>query len=106
MTTGDDLFESYRRFKGVNVDNPQYEPLGKVVVNKETLKKLKAKEYNEKNKDRLKIKRLEKIVAELREDKKELESRLNWVKEMRIEVDDKHKLEDMLQIVKILVKYL
>ena len=41
-------------------------------VPREDIKKLKTKEYNEKNKDKNKIKRLEKIVAELRKENKKL----------------------------------
>lgn len=56
----------------MNVDSPQYEPLENEVVSKEDLKKLKAKEYNEKNKDKQKIKRLQKIVDNLRAENKTL----------------------------------
>ena len=56
----------------MNVDSPQYEPLENDVVSKEDLKKLKAKEYNEKNKDKNKIKRLQKIVDNLRAENKTL----------------------------------
>lgn len=73
MTIWDDLFTSYRRYKWMDVDSPQYEPLENEVMSKDEIKKLKAKEYNEKNKDKNKIKRLEKLVAELRERNKELE---------------------------------
>jgi hypothetical protein len=56
----------------MNVDSPQYEPLENEVVSKEDLKKLRAKEYNEKNKDKQKIKRLQKIVDNLRAENKTL----------------------------------
>ena len=56
----------------MDVDSPQYEPLENEVVSKEDLKKLKAKEYNEKNKDKQKIKRLQKIVDNLRAENKTL----------------------------------
>lgn len=109
MTAGDDLFESYRRYKWMNVDNPQYEPLSSWIDPKD-LKRLKAKEYakkyNDEHKWELKCKRLEKMIAELREEKKELESKKEEVREMRIEVWDEDKLRDVLQVVKILVKYL
>lgn len=63
----------------MDVDSPQYEPLENEVVSKEDLKKLKAKEYNEKNKDKNKIKRLEKLVAELRQQIKEQKENENVV---------------------------
>lgn len=72
MAIWEDLFTSYRRYKWMNVDSPQYEPLENEVVSKEDLKKLKAKEYNEKNKDKQKIKRLQKIVDNLRAENKSL----------------------------------
>ena len=55
----------------MDVDSPQYEPLENDVMSKGEIKKLKTKEYNEKNKDKNKIKRLEKLVAELRQQIKE-----------------------------------
>lgn len=63
----------------MDVDYPQYEPLENEVMSKEEIKKLKAKEYNEKNKDKNKIKRLEKLVAELRQQIKEQKDNENVV---------------------------
>lgn len=68
----DDLFASYRKYKWMDVDSPQYEPLQNEVMSKEEIKKLKIKEYNEKNKDKNKIKRLQKIVDNLRAENKTL----------------------------------
>ena len=81
----DDLFESYRRYKWINVDNPQYEPLESWVMSKDEIKKLKAKEYADKNKDKLKIKRLEKIVDNLRAENKTLKENQKqvWVEDER-----------------------
>lgn len=56
----------------MDVDSPQYEPLENDVMSKEEIKKLKTKEYNEKNKDKNKIKRLQKIVDNLRAENKTL----------------------------------
>ena len=56
----------------MDVDSPQYEPLENDVMSKEDIKKLKTKEYNEKNKDKQKIKRLQKIVDNLRAENKTL----------------------------------
>lgn len=70
----------------MDVDSPQYEPLENEVMSKEEIKKLKAKEYNEKNKDKNKIKRLEKLVAELRERNKELE-KANIPDEQQLQLD-------------------
>ena len=56
----------------MDVDSPQYEPLENEVMSKEEIKKLKTKEYNEKNKDKNKIKRLQKIVDNLRAENKTL----------------------------------
>ena len=56
----------------MDVDSPQYEPLENDVMSKEDIKKLKTKEYNEKNKDKNKIKRLQKIVDNLRAENKTL----------------------------------
>ena len=61
----------------MNVDNPQYEPLESGVMSKDEIRKLKAREYAEKNKDKLKIKRLEKLIAELREENKTLKENNN-----------------------------
>ena len=79
MAIWEDLFTSYRRYKWMDVDYPQYEPLENEVMSKEEIKKLKAKEYNEKNKDKNKIKRLEKLVAELRQQIKEQKDNENVV---------------------------
>ena len=56
----------------MDVDSPQYEPLENGVMSKDDIKKLKTKEYNEKNKDKQKIKRLQKIVDNLRAENKTL----------------------------------
>lgn len=85
----DDLFINYRKYKGRDVDSPQYEPLGNEIVNKDTIKKLKAKEYNEKNKEKNKIKRLEKIVEQLRYENKQLKENLK---------DEEPKTEQVLRL--------
>ena len=61
----------------MDVDSPQYEPLENDVMSKEDIKKLKTKEYNEKNKDKQKIKRLQKIVDNLRAENKTLKENPN-----------------------------
>ena len=58
----------------MNVDSPQYEPLENEVVSKSDIVRLRAREYAEKNKEKIKIKRLEKIVAELRQENKALKN--------------------------------
>ena len=68
----DDLFTSYRKYKWMNVDNPEYEPLESGVMSKDEIRKLKARDYAEKNKEKIKIKRLEKIVDNLRAENKTL----------------------------------
>ena len=102
----DDLFASYRKYKGINVDSPAYEPLENEVVSKETLKKLKAKEYNEKNKDKAKIKRLQKIVDNLRAENKTLKENptlweFAWMKIKVMQPEEKdilmHRIEELEQ---------
>lgn len=117
----DDLFTSYRRYKWMDVDSPQYEPLENEVVSKEDLKKLKAKEYNEKNKDKQKIKRLEKLVAELRAENKTLkenhnpyvlvpddfEALVKSEKELKAELEQREKdFDEFKAAVKVIMKYL
>ena len=82
-----DLFESYRRYKWMDVDSPQYEPLENGVVSKDDLKRLKAREYAEKNKDRLKVNRLQKIVDNLRAENKTLKEN-----QKAILIDDREEL--------------
>lgn len=125
----DDLFESYRRYKWMNVDSPMYEPLENGVMSKEDIKKLKAKEYNEKNKEKQKIKRLEKLVEGLRAENKQLkannerlsnnqqvtwllvpddmEALVNSEKELRAELEQKEKdLAEFKEAVKVIMKFL
>lgn len=125
----DDLFTSYRRYKGMNVDSVQYEPLENEVVSKEDIKKLKAKEYNEKNKDKNKIKRLQKIVDNLRAENKTLKENptlwdfawmhvkvmqpeekdilMNRIEELEQEVERKEdEFNELKNALKVLVKYL
>lgn len=125
----DDLFTSYRRYKWMDVDSPQYEPLENEVVSKEDIKKLKAKEYNEKNKDKQKIKRLQKIVDNLRAENKTLKENptlweFAWMKVKVMQPEEKdilmHKIEvleeeverkedefeELKKALKVLVKYL
>ena len=125
----DDLFTSYRRYRGMNVDSVQYEPLENEVVSKEDLKKLKAKEYNEKNKDKNKIKRLQKIVDNLRAENKTLKENptlwnfawmevkvmqpeekdilMNRIEELEQEVERKEdEFNELKNALKVLVKYL
>ena len=113
----------------MNVDSPQYEPLENEVVSKEDLKKLKAKEYNEKNKDKNKIKRLQKIVDNLRAENKTLKENptlweFGWMQVKVMQPEEKdilmHRIEELEQEVerkedefeelknalKVLVKYL
>lgn len=113
----------------MNVDSPQYEPLENEVVSKEDLKKLKAKEYNEKNKDKQKIKRLQKIVDNLRAENKTLKENptiweFAWMKVkvmqpeekdilmhrievLEQEVEEREKdFEELKNALKVLVKYL
>lgn len=129
MAIWEDLFTSYRRYKWMNVDSPQYEPLENEVVSKEDLKKLKAKEYNEKNKDKQKIKRLQKIVDNLRAENKTLKENptlweFAWMKVkvmqpeekdilmhrievLEQEVEEREKdFEELKNALKVLVKYL
>lgn len=131
---GDDLFVAYRKYKGMDVDSPQYEPLENSVVSKEELKKLKAREYNKKynesHKWELRCKRKDKVIEELRKQIEELQvarreiweyawynvtvlwdeeranlmSHIEWLKE---ELEkEKERREDMRQIVRILSKYI
>ena len=125
----DDLFASYRRYKWMDVDSPMYEPLENGVMSKEDIKKLKAKEYNEKNKEKLKIKRLEKLVESLRAENKALkegneylaanqqvtwllvpddfEALVNSEKELRAELEQKEKdFEEFKQATKVIMKFL
>lgn len=125
----DDLFESYRRYKWMNVDSPMYEPLENGVMSKEDIKKLKAKEYNEKNKEKQKIKRLEKLVEGLRAENKQLkannerlsnnqqvtwllvpddmEALVNSEKELKAELEQKEKdLAEFKEAVKVIMKFL
>ena len=129
MTIWEDLFTSYRRYKWMDVDSPQYEPLENEVVSKEDLKKLKAKEYNEKNKDKQKIKRLQKIVDNLRAENKTLKENptlwnfawmevkvmqpeekdilMNRIEELEQEVERKEdEFNELKNALKVLVKYL
>lgn len=112
-----DLFASYRKYKGKDIDSPAYEPLENEVVSKETLKKLKAKEYNEKNKEKNKIKRLEKIVDQLRRENQELKENLKNEKPTRDEllrVNDlltqlerkNYEFEEFRKGVRMVLKYL
>jgi len=102
----------------MDVDSPQYEPLENEVMSKEEIKKLKAKEYNEKNKDKNKIKRLEKLVAELEKanipDEQQLQVDYDRVNEL---TDKIHKLQmantqkeiefsEFRAAVKVIMKYL
>ena len=123
----DDLFTSYRRYKWMDVDSPQYEPLENDVMSKEDIKKLKTKEYNEKNKDKQKIKRLQKIVDNLRAENKTLKENKSlgnfaWfdvqladektILEQRVEIlqNDLDTVEDNFRefknAVKVIMKYL
>jgi len=129
MTVWDDLFTSYRRYKWMDVDSPQYEPLENEVMSKEEIKKLKAKEYNEKNKDKNKIKRLQKIVDNLRAENKTLKENptlwnfawmevkvmqpeekdilMNRIEVLEQEVEEREKdFEELKNALKVLVKYL
>lgn len=71
----------------MDVDSPQYEPLENGVVSKDDLKRLKAREYAEKNKDRLKVNRLQKIVDNLRAENKTLKEN-----QKAILIDDREEL--------------
>lgn len=106
-----------------------YEPLENGVMSKEDIKKLKAKEYNEKNKEKQKIKRLEKLVEGLRAENKQLkannerlsnnqqvtwllvpddmEALVNSEKELRAELKQKEKdLAEFKEAVKVIMKFL